>query len=147
MNETYDDGTVDSTPAPKRLLGRDAILNADDRRFEIVECPEWGGSVRLASITGMQRDSYEQGLIEERTGNRRMNLRNARAKLVVLTAVDEDGRKLFTTEDLTALGRKNAAPLDRLFDAAKILIGMGDKDVEKLTENFDDDPSDDGTSD
>lgn len=134
-------------PAPKRFLGREAILGADDRRYDEVECPEWGGTVRLASISGAQRDSYEQGLIEQRGSDRKMNLRNARAKLIVLCAIDEDGRKLFTPEDLTALGRKNAAPLDRLFDAAKVLIGMGEKDVEKLTENFDDDPSDDGTSD
>jgi hypothetical protein len=118
------------------FLSRDAILEADDTRFETVACPEWGGDVRLRSISGAKRDQYEQSLIEERGNSRKMNLRNARAKLIVLTACDENGRPLFTSEDLRALGNKNAAPLDRLFDAARRLTGMSDEDVEKLTENF-----------
>lgn len=118
------------------FLTRDAILEADDTKYETVECPEWGGDVRLRSISGAKRDQYEASLVEERGGSRKMNLRNARAKLIVLTAVGEDNRPLFTSEDLRALGNKNAAPLDRLFDAAKRLAGMSDDDVEKMTENF-----------
>jgi hypothetical protein len=129
------------------FLGRDAILNADDRRYDTVECPEWGGTVRLTSITGAQRDAYESSLIEERGNSRKANLRNARAKLIILTAVDEAGTKLFTQDDLRDLGRKNAAPIDRLFDVARKLCGMSEEDVDKLTENFDDDPTDEGTSD
>jgi hypothetical protein len=118
------------------FLTRTDILEADDTRYETVACPEWGGDVRLRSISGAKRDAYESSLMEERGGSRKMNLRNARAKLIVLTAVDEDGRPLFTSEDLRALGAKNAAPLDRLFDAARKLAGMSEDDVDKLTENF-----------
>jgi len=118
------------------FLTRSDILEADDTRYETVACPEWGGDVRLRSISGAKRDAYESSLMEERGGSRKMNLRNARAKLIILTAVDEDGRPLFTADDLRALGAKNAAPLDRLFDAARKLAGMSDDDVEKMTENF-----------
>jgi hypothetical protein len=129
------------------FLTRDAILAADDRKFDTVPCPEWGGDVRLASIKGTQRDSYEQSLIEERGGDRKLKLVGARAKLIILCAVDEDGRPLFTSDDLRALGAKNAAPLDRLFDAAKRLVGMSDDDVKTLTEDFGAARSDDDTSD
>jgi hypothetical protein len=118
------------------FLTRDQIIEADDTKYETVACPEWGGDVRLKSISGAKRDSYEASLIDERGGSRKMNLRNARAKLIILTACDDTGRPLFTTEDLRALGAKNAAPLDRLFDAARKLTGMSDDDVDKLTENF-----------
>lgn len=118
------------------FLTRDQIVEADDTRYDVVACPEWGGEVRLKSISGTKRDAYEASLIEERGGSRKMNLRNARAKLIILTACDETGRPLFMSEDLRALGSKNAAPLDRLFDAARALTGMSDDDVEKLTENF-----------
>jgi hypothetical protein len=118
------------------FLTRQQILEADDTKYETVECPEWGGDVRLRSISGSKRDQYEQSLVEQRGNSRQMNLRNARAKLIILCAVDEDGRPLFTSEDLRQLGSKNAAPLDRLFDAARKLTGMSDNDVEKLTENF-----------
>ena len=129
------------------LLSRDAILAADDREYEVVPCPEWGGEVRLRSLTGAERDAYEQSLIETRGRSREMNLRNARAKLVALCAVDERGNRLFSDADVAALGRKNAKPLDRLFDAARRLSGLSDDDVDRLTEDFDNAQSDASTTD
>ena len=129
------------------LLSREQIVEADDRKYDVVACPEWGGEVRLRSITGTQRDAFEQSLMQGNGADRKLNLRHARSKLIVLSAVDADGRSLFTSEDLNALGRKNAAPLDRLFDAAKALAGIGDKDVERLTEDFGETRDDDATSD
>lgn len=129
------------------FLSRDAILAAEDRTYDEVECPEWGGAVRLRSITGGQRDRYEQSLVEQRGNNRQMNLRNARAKLIVLCAVDEQDRPLFTESDVAALSRKNAKPLDRLFDACRKLTGLSDDDVDKLTEDFGGAQSDDSGTD
>jgi hypothetical protein len=129
------------------LLGRDAILAAEDRTFEEVECPEWGGTVRLRSISGAERDNYEQGLIQQRGNSRQMNMRNARAKLIVLCAVDEGGRRMFSEADVSALGKKNAKPLDRLFDACRRLSGLSEDDVDKLTEDFDETQGEDSTTD
>lgn len=129
------------------FLTRDQILEAEDREFETVQCPEWGGEVRLRSITGTQRDTYEQSLMSSNGADRKMNLRNARVKLIVLCAVDETGRPLFSADDLSALGRKNAAPIDRLFDACRKLAGMSAEDVDKLTEDFGAAPNEGDTSD
>lgn len=129
------------------FLTRDQILESDDRKYETVECPEWGGDVRLRSITGTQRDRYEQSLMASNGPDRKMNLTNARVKLVVLCAVDEDGRGLFTGEDVNALGRKNAAPIDRLFDACRKLSGMSSEDVDRMTEDFGATQDEDATSD
>ncbi len=129
------------------FLTRDQILEAEDRSFETVQCPEWGGDVRLRSITGTQRDRYEQSLMSTNGADRKMNLTNARVKLIVLCAVDESGRALFTSEDLNALGRKNAAPIDRLFDVCRKLSGMSTEDVDRMTEDFGATPDDDATSD
>jgi len=128
------------------LLSRDAILAADDREYEVVPCPEWGGEVRLRSLTGAERDAYEQSLVQTRGKSREMNLRNARAKLVALCAVDENGNRLFSDQDVAALGRKNAKPLDRLFDVARRLSGLSEDDVDRLTEDFDDAQSDASTT-
>ena len=128
------------------LLSRDAILAADDREYEVVPCPEWGGEVRLRSLTGAERDAYEQSLVQTRGKSREMNLRNARAKLVALCAVDENGNRLFTDADVNALGKKNAKPLDRLFDVARRLSGLTEDDVDRLTEDFDDAQSDASTT-
>lgn len=129
------------------LLSRDAILGADDRQYDEVDCPEWGGSVRVRSISGAERDRYEESLIQQRGNSRQMNMRNARAKLVALCVVDEQGNRLFSDQDVNALGRKNAKPLDRLWDACRKLSGLSDDDVEKLTEDFDDAQDDASTSD
>lgn len=129
------------------LLSRNQIVEADDVEYETVACPEWGGEVRLRSIRGTQRDAYEASLVVEKSGSRSMNLRNARAKLVILCAIDETDALLFSAEDLNALGRKNAKPLDRLFDACKRLAGLSDDDVDKLTEDFGAAQSDEATSD
>lgn len=118
------------------FLSREAILEAEDRKYDTVACPEWGGDVRLRSITGTQRDAYEASIITTNGSDRKVNTRNARVKLIVLCAVDEDGRPLFTSEDLGALGRKNAAPIDRIFDACRKLSGMSEEDVERLSEDF-----------
>lgn len=129
------------------FLSRTQILEAEDREYDTVPCPEWGGDVRIRSITGRQRDDYEQSMVEQRGNDRKLNMRNARAKLIVLCAVDEDGRPLFSSEDLRALSAKNAKPLDRLFDACQVLVGLSEEDVEKLTENFGETPDDEPSSD
>lgn len=128
------------------LLNREAILEADDVEYDEIDVPEWGGSVRLKSIRGNQRDAYEASIVTQNGTDSKINLRNARAKLIVMCAIDEDGRPLFTSEDISALGRKNAKPLDRLFDACQKLAGLSPDDVKKLTENFDETPDDEGLS-
>lgn len=136
----------DAPAAPGGFLGRDAIIDANDRTYGEVDCPEWGGKVRIRNLSGTQRDAYEASLVQGRSNDRQLNLANARAKMLVLAIVDGEGRQLFTADDVRALGRKNAAPIERIFDAARKLSGMSQEDVDKLTENFGDDRSDDATS-
>ncbi len=128
-------------------LSKDAIFAADDVEFEDVDTPEWGegAKVRIKSISGTQRDAYETSLVVERGGNRTLNTRNARAKLLVLCIVDEAGQRMFTDErDIHRLGAKNAKVVERIFDACRKLSGLSKEDVDSLTEDFDetrDDPS------
>jgi hypothetical protein len=125
------------------FLSRDAIFDADDRSFDVVPVPEWGGEVRIRSITGRQRDQYESSLMDDRGNDRKLNLRNARAKLIVLCAVDENGQALFTADDVNRLGSKNAKPVDRLFDACKKIAGLTDEDVDGLVQDFGATPDED----
>jgi hypothetical protein len=129
------------------FLSKEQIFEADDRVFDVVDCPEWGGKVRISSISVGQRDAYEESLIVGRGKNRDTNLRNARAKLIVMCAVDESGHRLFTPDDVTRLSRKNAKPADRLFDACRRLVGLSEEDVERLTEDFEETRDDDSSID
>jgi len=128
------------------LLSKEAILSVDDRQFEDVEVPEWGGSVRVRGMSGRERDAYEASIIDQRGGERKVVLANARAKLIAKCVIDENGTLMFTQDDLRALGGKSAKALERLFDKARELSGMSEGDVERLAENFEDDPSEGATS-
>lgn len=118
------------------LLSRDDILAVDDRRYEDVPVPEWGGTVRVRSLTGAERDEFEGNSVEHsRNGRQEVNTRNIRARLVALTVVGDDGRPLFAQGDVIKLGSKNAAAVGRVFDAAGKLSGISDDDVEDLAKN------------
>lgn len=129
-------------------LSRDAILGADDRPTEVVHVPEWGGDVHVRGLSGAERDAYEAGIASPRPdGRQHMNLRNLRARLVVLAVVDPDsGDRLFRDDDAPALGDKSAAAVDRVFSVARRLSGLSEGDVEELAEGFGDAPSEDSTS-
>lgn len=125
------------------LLTRDQILTADDLRSEIVPVPEWGGDVRVAALTGTERDRFETSFGDGKT----KNLDNVRAKLVAKSIVDEDGQRIFSDADVVKLGLKNAAALDRVFDVAQRLSGLTKQDVDDLAGNSDAAPSGASTSD
>ena len=74
------------------------------------------------------------------------NLENLRARLVMLTVIDHEGKRLFSVKDVEALGKKSAKALDKVFEAAQRLSGLRDEDIEELTENLDGGQSDDSTS-
>lgn len=129
------------------LLSKEAILKAEDMATEDIEVPEWGGTIRLTTMTGTQRDSFEDKSMDQRGANPKMNLVNFRARLLAICIVDDSGRRVFSDSEITLLGQKSAAILERLFSKARELNGMNEKDVEELTKGFSDAPNEGSTSD
>src|SRR5258707_6606445 len=127
-------------------LSRDAVLEGKGRDVVEVECPEWGWSVLVRGMTGKERDQFEvslggsPGAMQVQRGRAggepARDLVNLRAKVVVRCVVDEDGNRLFTDADVVALGEKSGAPVDRIFNVAARLSGMGGEDAETMTPNF-----------
>lgn len=128
------------------FLSRDEILNAPDLAIEVVEIPEWGGAIRVRGLNGEERDRFEASVVQIDGKKTKMNMSNMRARLVALTAVDEQGKRLFKFSDVEALGKKNAAALDRIFDKAMELSGMREEDIDELVANFTSDQAGDFTS-
>ncbi|OFW37657.1 MAG: hypothetical protein A3J29_06180 [Acidobacteria bacterium RIFCSPLOWO2_12_FULL_67_14b] len=127
------------------ILGREAFLAArTDLPRERVDVPELGGVVLVQGLTGKQRDQYEASCVVQKGNKRTFNLIDARAKLVALSVVGEDGKRLFREEDLPALSAMPAQILDRIFSVAQRLSGISDQDVDELGQLFGDDP--DGSS-
>lgn len=129
-----------------KILSREDILKISDIKTELVEVPEWGGSVYVRGLTGTQRDLFEESILEQNGKKTRVKMKNARAKLVSLSAVDEDGKLVFSQTDIEMLGAKNAAALDRIYEVASRLSGISDEDMDELVKNYVSDQSEDSTS-
>jgi len=123
----------------RRALTAEAILAADDLPTIWVQTPEWGkgAGVWIRGMTGAERDQFEMrvsGL--DGGGNQvKMDYTNLRASLVASCVVDDDGKRLFSGDQVEALGRKSGAVLDRLFDASRKASGIGEDDVKALAKN------------
>lgn len=117
------------------MITRDFLKKLDDFRTVKVEVPEWKDFVYVRTLTGLERDAFETSMYTGRGKDRRENLKNLRARLVVLTVCDEKGVRLFTNEDAEWIGKKNANALDRIFIKAQELAGLRQEDIEDLTKN------------
>lgn len=114
------------------ILTKEQIINADDLKTEVVPVPEWGGEVIVRTMTGAAKDAYECSIIEFEGGKATQNLQNIRAKLLAATLVDEAGNLLFSDKEVTTLGKKSAAALDRVFAVAQRLNAVTQQDLEAL---------------
>lgn len=112
-------------------LTREQILGCEDRKTERVDVPEWGGFVDVAVMSGVEKDGFESSML---VGGR-ATLENSRAKLAAHCVVDEQGQRLFTDEDIEALGSKSGVALERVVRVAQRLNRMTDKDLEELKGN------------
>ena len=118
-------------------LTRDQLLQPRALPRESVPMPEWGEGeeVWVRTISGTERDAFEQASIEVRGKSREANLRNIRARLCVLCMCDEQGKRILEDKDAEAFGAQPAPVLDRVFEVAQRLNGLGAKDVEALAKN------------
>jgi hypothetical protein len=138
---------IGSDEAAGRELTAADILNANDEVRRRVDVPEWGGHVWVRSLTGHERDAFENSIIEGRGKNRSVNLKNFRAKLVAAAAISSRGERLFDATQVEALGRKNAGALERVFEVAQELAGLRERDIEEMTKELGKDQNGDSGSD
>lgn len=125
---TPDEKTLDDK---NRKALREQILSSDDIVTREIKVPEWGCTLTVTTLTGAERDDYEAGLIKDR----QPDLRNMRAKLCARCIVDKDGKRVFADFDIEALGKKSALALDKVFEVAQQLNGIGVKELEELAKN------------
>lgn len=117
------------------MLTKDQILGIKDLQIEKVDVPEWGGYVFVRGMTGAERDSFEASVVDIRGSSQKINMVNVRAKLVSLTACDEEGNRLFEDSDIIELGKKSALALQKVFDVAQRLSGLSKEEVSLLEKN------------
>lgn len=108
------------------LLTKGAILGANDLQTVDVPVPEWGGPVRVRTLTALERVRFN----EANTKAGLTDMAAFQGLLVIATVVDEAGQPIFDASDLEALNQKSSAAVDRVFQKAIELNGMGNKAVD-----------------
>lgn len=115
-----------------KLLDKASIFGKSDIETRTVPVPEWGGDVQVRGLTGFERDAFESTILDQRGKKAKVDLRNARARLVSMTVVNDKGELLFSDDDIPMLGTKSASALDRIYDVAAALSGLSDEDLDEL---------------
>jgi hypothetical protein len=117
-------------------LNKEAILAASDAAIETVDVPEWGGQVCVRSLTGAQRDAFEKRVVGQRDKAGNVDTTGLRSLMCALCICDEAGNPLFVEADIPQLETRSAAALQRVFDAASALNGMGGDSIEAARSDF-----------
>jgi hypothetical protein len=130
----------------KKFLKGEQILAINDIKTQELFIPDWDSWVRVRTMSGAEYDRYQKSILIGKGKNRDVNLMNARAKLVALTVVDENGQRLFTDSQITALGQKSSAAIGLIFDLATDLAGITEEDVEELVDELQENPFDGSAS-
>ncbi len=113
------------------LLSAASILAAEDIKFEVVEVPEWGGSVYLQQMNAEETRAFSklmQTTVNEENGMFLMLIHSART--------GKDGELVFTIEQLPELRKKNFDVLLRLQRIALRLNKMGAEGQEALKKDL-----------
>jgi len=113
------------------MLDRDQILAAKDIKSDVVSVPEWGGEVMVYGLTLEEKDKWNNSLVVDG----KADMRGATAALCALSMRNEDGVALFTIGDVEALQSKSSAAMDRVFQVAQKLSGLGVEEIEEAVKN------------
>lgn len=125
------------------LLTREAILAADDLKHADVAVPEWGGTVRVRTLTARERDAFLSEAVDDEG---KIDRGSFRILLASRAVCDEAGAPIFSAADVAALGGKSAPALERVFDAADKLNTINQQTIDAAEKNSAGGPSDASSS-
>lgn len=121
-------------------LSKAAIFAAKDTKVSApIPVPEWGGDVYCKTLSGTERDAFEESYSENK-------MKQFRCRFLVLTLSDDKGERLFDDSETTDLGKKSSVVINRLFDVAWKHNAFTTEAVEALGEGSPEGQSDGSTS-
>jgi hypothetical protein len=94
-----------------KVLSAADILAAQDRKRELVEVPEWGGSVYVQEISAADAER----IAEEKIGM---------VEFCAMCMVDKDGKPLFTEDQVADLSEKSTGAFRKVMSAVTQLNGF-----------------------
>lgn len=120
------------------VLSKAAILAANDIKRELIEIPEWGGSVYIKELSAAERGRYLKALYVLSKQGEDAIVAHGQATLAAHVVVDETGQRLFSDAEIPVLAARNAAALVRIEKASaklNLLSTNLDADVEAEAKN------------
>lgn len=115
------------------FAGRDLLLKQCARRYDVAECD--GFEVRIQSLTEREKSQYEGETLNRKGVLQKDRLIDARLRLIVLCAVDGDGKPLFTNADLPELMKLDSAITGAIHDKISKHLKSDPEDIEGLVKN------------
>jgi len=109
----------------KYLNDAASILQAEDFVYDEVDCPEWGGTVRIRSLSGGQRVQLKKAIDAGRE--------DIDETLCVMAIVDQDGNRILHREQIAELSKKSTAVITRI--AMRVLEISGMRERQKAIED------------
>jgi hypothetical protein len=127
------------------MLNKKQILECSDIESEVVKVPEWDGQVMVYGLTNGEKDDFENSLVSKdaQTGKRSIDMKYASARLCSMCIRDEDGNNVFDQSDVIALSKKSGRAVQRIYDVAEKLSGLGDGAVKEMVKNSEKTPTSD----
>jgi hypothetical protein len=104
----------------QKVLGKFDILKSKTLKKELVEVPEWGGSVWVQEMTAEQRDKFDNWVVKRKDGE----ASGMRLRVLIATVVDEHGKSMFTDLDIPDLKNHSSRATTRLSEVGLRLSGM-----------------------
>lgn len=111
------------------LLGKSAILSADDFQYALVPCPEWGGEVRVRGLT-----AADQAYISKLTAQDKKEALTL--TIFIRGVVDENGERIFSSSDTDEIKKRSYAVIERVAMKIVELTSSGSAEaIENLRKN------------
>jgi hypothetical protein len=122
-------------------LTKEKILKANDIKMIKVPVPEWTENdpdayIMVKSLTASEQDEFDKTILVEADVEEEKattDLTNYRAKRAAFCMCDDNGNRLFTSEDIPNLAQKSSKALQRVLVADRELNGG---DVGKQRKNL-----------
>jgi hypothetical protein len=115
---------------------RELLLTPVSTPTEVVPLPELGDGVTVTvrGMTARDKGAFDMQFVTKGEHNVKAQ-KQMRERMLVACCIDESGSRLFTLEDVAALGLQSVAIVERIFDACQRVNGTNSKAVETAEKN------------
>ena len=111
------------------LLNKEQIFACQDLSVETVAMPEWGGEVKIKTMSIGDQIEFE------RLNKKSKDSSNIVCNTLMFCCIDDEGNRLFSEADIKVLEKKSFRAIEKLFRACLDLNAIHSDSLEKEAKN------------